>query len=237
MLPTSRGVHRIEVEGIPQDPEFIRDSIRMTQVCMFDRMPETDEDVSYSRRFNPEFQKRYEAAHESSGVFRFLLTTVPAAIGQSESTKSRNLESELADEIAYTNRCRRLSIYSQIATLLSLCRLSRFTALQYIQTNRKCSWPIRRSKGSLYRPRSMEEWETQYNANMNSSSPSSPSNPAVSMRHSSWQLLRPRIHTFDLVVLRLHNSQGQATSLLKHGPGNTVLSNLCTGLHLVVSIA
>ena len=218
VLPTSRGVHWIEVEGIPQDPEFIRDSIRMTQACKFDRMPETDADVSYGRRWNPEFAKRYEAAHESSAFFRFLLTTVPAAIGQSDSTRSGNLESELADEIAYTDRCRRLSTYSQIATLLSLCRLSRFTALRYIRTNHECSWPIRRSKGSLYRPRSMEEWETQYNANINSSSPSSPSNPAVSAHHSSWQLLRPRIHTLDLVVLRLHNSQGQATSLLKHGP-------------------
>lgn len=64
----------------------------------------------------------------------------------------------------------------------------------------------------------MEEWETQYNANMNSASPLSPLNPSVSARHSSWQLLLPRIHTLDLVVLRLHNSQGQATSLLKHGP-------------------
>ncbi|KAF2997911.1 hypothetical protein E8E13_004679 [Curvularia kusanoi] len=215
VLPTSRGVHWIEVEGIPQDPDFIRDSIRMTQACKFDRMPETDSDVYYSRQFNPEFQKRSEAAQESSAFFRFLLTTVPAAIGQSESIRSGNLESELADEIAYTNRCRRLSTYSQIATLLSLCRLSRSIALRYIQANRKCSWPIRRSKGSLYRPRSMEEWETQYNANMNSSSPST---PEVSLRHSSWQLLRPRIHTLDLVVLRLHNSQGQATSLLKHGP-------------------
>lgn len=217
-LPTPRGVHWIEVEGIPQDPEFIRDSIHMTQACKFDRMPETERDVFSSRQLNLEFQKRYEAAHESSAFFRFLLTTVPAAIGQSESTRSGNLGSELADEIAYTNRCRQLSTYSQIATLLSLCRLSRFTALRYIQNNRKCSWPIRRSKGSLYRPRSLEEWEMQYNATLNSSSPSSPSNPAVSARHSDWQLLRPRIHTLDLVVLRLHNSQGQATSLLKHGP-------------------
>jgi hypothetical protein len=31
-LPTARGVHWIEVEGIPQDPEFVRDSIRITQM-------------------------------------------------------------------------------------------------------------------------------------------------------------------------------------------------------------
>ncbi|KAJ8114184.1 hypothetical protein OPT61_g3867 [Boeremia exigua] len=215
VLPTSRGVHWIEVEGIPQDPEFIRDSIRMTQACGFDRIPETDSDVSYYRRFNPEFEKRYEAAHESSAFFRFLLATVPAASEQSEATSSGNLESEQADEIAFTSRCRRLSTYSQIATLLSLCRLSRLTTLRYIQTNYKYSWPIRRSKGSLYRPRSIEEWETQYNINENSSSPS---NPAVSTLHSAWQLLRPRIHTLDLVVLRLHNSRGQATPLLQHGP-------------------
>jgi hypothetical protein len=208
-LPTARGVHWIEVEGIPQDPEFVRDSIRITQSYRFDRMPETRSDVSYNRRLNPEFDRRIHAnpQKDSSPFFRYLLATVPAAIGQS--VDDEELESELADEIAYTSRCRQLSIYYQIATLLSLCRLSRFIALRYIRANRKCSWPIRRSKGSLYRPRPMEVWETQYSGDMN---------PPVSLHHTSWQLLRPRIHTLDLVVFRLHNSHGRATPLLEHSP-------------------
>lgn len=63
--------------------------------------------------------------------------------------------------------------------------------------------------GPLYRPRQMEVWETQYSGGVS---------PPVSLLHTSWQLLRPRIHTLDRVVLRLHNRQGQATSLLKHSP-------------------
>jgi hypothetical protein len=209
-LPTSRGVHWVEVEGIPHDPEFIRDSIRMTQWYKFDRMPETSSDVFYTRRENPEFDRRASAnKHESSLFFPFFLTIVPAVFGRSGSDDSEELQCDLADEIAYTYRCRKLSTYYQIATLLSLCRLSRHIAKRYTQNNHKCSWPIRRSMGSLYRPRPMDFWELQHSGN---------TNPPVSRHHRDWQLLRPRIHTLDLVVFRLHDSQGRATPLLRHAP-------------------
>lgn len=55
VLPTSRGVHWIEVEGIPHDPEFIRDIIRMIQACKFDRIPETNREVSHIRLYILEF--------------------------------------------------------------------------------------------------------------------------------------------------------------------------------------
>ncbi|KAJ8111288.1 hypothetical protein OPT61_g6081 [Boeremia exigua] len=103
VLPVSRGVHWIEVEGIPHDPEFIRDSIRMTQY-----------------------------------------------------------------------------------------------------------WPVRRSMGPFYRPRPMGTWEIQYSGD------SSP--PGIARKHKCWQLLPARIHTLDFVVFRLHDSQGQATSLLRQAP-------------------
>ena len=210
VLPAFRGVHWIEVEGIPQSPDFIRDSIRMTQWYRFDRMPETHSDVLHSRQLNPEFNRRANAGRrESSPFFRHLLTTVPAVFGRSQSDDSEGLGSDLADEIGYTSRCRQLSTYYQIATLLSLCRSSRHIAQRYIRNNRKCSWPIRRSMGSLYRPRPMDIWEAQYSGD---------NSPPVSESHSSWQLLRPRIHTLDLVVFRLHDSNGRATSLLKHAP-------------------
>jgi hypothetical protein len=209
VLPTSRGVHWIEVEGIPQEPEYVRESIRITQSYRFDRMPQKWLDVYKCRRGNSEFSERDHANPQksSSPFFRYLLTTVPAAIGQS--ADSEELERELADEIAHTSRCKQLSTYYQIATLLSLCRLSRSIALRYIKANQKCSWPIRRSMGALYRPRPMELWETQYSGDMS---------PSVSLRHTDWQLLRPRIHTLDLAVFRLHDSQGRATPLLKHAP-------------------
>ena len=215
VLPAFRGVHWIEVEGIPQDAGFVRDSIRMTKWYKFDRMPETYSDVRYNRDLNCDFSDRAsEAKQDSSPFFRYLLTTVPAVMGKSDLAGNKELESGLADEIAYTSRCRQLSTYYQIATLLSLCRLSRMIALRYIKTNRKYSWPIRRSMGPLYRPRPMEVWDTQYSGG---------ASPPVSLLHTSWQLLRPRIHTLDLVVLRLHDCQGQATSLLKHAPWQYVI--------------
>lgn len=214
VLPTSRGVHWVEVEGIPQEADFIRDSIRMTQWCRFDRMPASHSDVYHSRQLNPEFSRRAEATQkDSSPFFSHLLTTLPAAIEPSEGTGNEQLESDqtddLADEITFTSRCRQLSTYYQVSTLLSLCRLSRSIALQYIRSNHKCSWPIRRSMGPLYRPRPIEVWESQYSGDIS---------PPVSLHHKSWQLLRTRIHTLDLIVFRLHDSHGRATSLLKHAP-------------------
>jgi hypothetical protein len=53
-------VHWVEVEGIPHDPEPIRDSIHMTQWYRFDRMPETFNQISDERNSNPEFRARAE---------------------------------------------------------------------------------------------------------------------------------------------------------------------------------
>jgi len=211
VLPTSRGVHWIEVEGIPHDAEFVRDSIRLTQWHKFDRIPETHKDVFNIRQENPEWNQRAATKEEESGpFFRQLLTTVPAVFGWSGSDEdSEELQSDLANEIAYTRRCRRLSTYYQIATLLSLCRLSRFIAQRYIRGNSNCSWPVRRSMGSLYRPRPMDIWEAQYSGDKS---------PPAPRKRGSWQVLRPRIHTLDLVVFRLHDSQGRATPLLRHAP-------------------
>ncbi|KAF1951993.1 hypothetical protein CC80DRAFT_495629, partial [Byssothecium circinans] len=217
VLPASRGVHWIEVEGIPHDPEFIRDSIRLTQWHKFDRMPETHDDVYRSRQENPEFNTRAKTIkEESSPFFRRLLTTVPAVFGRSglddnalDHEFDSFLQRDLTDEIAYTHRCRKLSTYYQIAALLSICRLSRYIAERYIQDNSKCSWPVHRSMGSLYRPRPMYFWEAQYSGGQI---------PPVLRNRDCWQVLPPRIHTLDLVIFRLHDSQGRATPLLRHAP-------------------
>lgn len=207
VLPASRGVHWVEVEGIPHEPDFIRDSIRLTQWYKFDRMPETRDDVYKSRQFNPELKKRARAKkEESSPFFRHLLTTVPAVFGRSGPD-----DGAPTDEIAYTRRCRQLSTYTQITTLLSTCCLSRIVAEQYIRADEMlCSWPIHRSMGPPFRPRPMDVWEAQY------SGEKAPSE--VSRDRGCWEVLAPRIHTLDLVVFRLHDSQGRATPLLRHAP-------------------
>lgn len=213
-LPASRGVHWIEVEGIPHYPEYIRESIRLTQWHNFDHIPERHSDIHRFRNENPGFDDRPLAddqePREASDFFRHLLTTVPAVFGRSGSSGvSEDLRHELADELSFTRRCRQLSTYYHISALLSVCRLSRHIAEQYIKNNFQCSWPIHRSMGPPYRTRPMNVWEVQYSGNKA---------PLVSRDRSCWQELRPRIHTHDLVVLRLYDSQGRATPLLKQSP-------------------
>jgi hypothetical protein len=208
VLPTSssRGVHWVEVEGVPHNPDFVRDSVRMTQQYKFDRIPETNDEVWHQRQLRSDFNRRAEESkHESSPFFRHLLTTVPAVFGLND---NKDLQPHLADEIAETYRCRQLSTYTQMTTLLSVCWLSRNVAKRYIQDNCKYSWPIHRSMGPLYRPRPMDVWEIQYGGEKN---------PPVATKND-WQLLAPQIHTLDLVVFRLHDSQGRATPLLRHAP-------------------
>lgn len=173
-------------------------------------MPEKN--VYYLRGENPEFNNRVRANLDelSSPFFCHLLTTVPAVFGQSGPEEdSEMLRSDIVDEIAYASRCRQLSTYTQITALLSVCRLSRTIAIQYIQRQSAYSWPIHRSMGTNYRPRPMKIWEAQY---------SGEKNPTVARDYSSWQLLRPHIHALDFVVFRLHDSYGRATSLLQHAP-------------------
>lgn len=52
----------------------------------------------------------------------------------------------------------------------------------------------------------MNVWEIQYSGDKA---------PSASRDRSCWQELRPRIYTHDLVVLRLDDSQGRATPLLR----------------------
>ncbi|KAL1871924.1 hypothetical protein Daus18300_004558 [Diaporthe australafricana] len=216
VLPQTRGVHWIEVEGIPHEPHFIRDSIRMAQWHKFDRMPETHDDVHHTRQLHPNFTKRAKAKTDESGpFFRHLLTTVPAVFGQpgpddddgdAGQHDSKQLPYDRADEISYTRRCRQLSTYTQISTLLSTCRLSRLVAQQRIRNDSKCSWPLHRSMGPLYRPRPIDVWDAQYGDDRS---------PSVISDRDGAEVLAPRIHTLDLVVFRLHDSHGRATPLLR----------------------
>jgi hypothetical protein len=208
VLPTSnsRGVHWVEVEGVPHEPDFVRDSVCITQSYEFDSIPETNDEVWFRRQLRPDFNRRAEESeHESSPFFRHLLTTVPAVFGLNH---SKDLQPHLAGEIAETYRCRQLSTYTQMTTLLSVCWLSRNVAKRYIHNNCKYSWPIHRSMGPLYRPRPMDVWETQYCGDKH---------PPVTTKND-WQLLVPQIHTLDLVMFRLHDIRGRATPLLRQAP-------------------
>lgn len=225
VLPQARGVHWIEVEGIPHEPDFVRDSIRMTQWHRFDCIPETHDAVYYARQRHPRFSERAKAKEDESGpLFRQLLTTVPAVFGRSgadnDDDGSKQLPYDRMGEIAYTRRCRQLSTYIQISTLLSTCRLSRLVAQQRIQDDSNYSWPLHRSMGPLYRPRPMDVWEAQYGSNKV---------PAVISNPDGAEVLAPRIHALDLVVFRLHDSQGRATPLLRQAAWEYGVETPCHG--------
>lgn len=231
VLPKIRGVHWIEVEGIPHEPEFVRDSIRMTQWHRFDSMPETHDAAYHARQRHPKFSERAKAKTDESGpFFRHLLTTVPAVFGRPgpggdddgapEQHNSKKQHYDWADEMAYTRRCRKLSTYTQVSTLLSTCRLSRLVAQQRIRDDSNYSWPLHRSMGPLYRPRPMDVWEAQYGCDKV---------PAVISNCDGAEVLAPRIHALDLVVFRLHDSQGRATPLLRQAAWQYGVETPCHG--------
>lgn len=238
VLP-ERGIHWIQIEGIPHEPKYIRESIRMTEWHNFDSLPDKCNDVYQIRQRHPDFNSRAQIKdHESGPFFRYLLTTVPAVLGKSQQGDDSSIgqvdgneqQSEAhngADEVAYTHRCRQLSTYTQLTVLLSTCRLSRLVSMRRIEADRDCSWLLHRSMGPLYRPRPMDVWRAQYSNDDDDDSEKVPyGSPSRSYR--DWDKLTPRIHTLDLAVFRLHDSQGRATPLLRYAPWQYSIE---TGMH------
>lgn len=223
VLP-ARGIHWIEVEGIPHESAFIRESISMTEWFKFEHVPETDAEAWDIRQDWPGYCERATAKSDkdddSGAFFRRLFTTVPAVFGRGgDATPAgglhklkQQLTGDLADEVAYARRCRQLSTYTQMATLLSVCRLSRLVAQQRIYDERKISWPIHRSLGPHYRPRPLDVWKNQYSDDAKIPGRLSPRGDGD---EDEVQQLVPRIHALDLVVLRLHDRHGRPTPLLR----------------------
>lgn len=211
-----RGIYWIELEGRPHDAPYVRDSIRFTRQS-YGGVPEISRwEVSLLEKC-----KEHEARFMSKNVtkercpsmfFQCLGPVVPSvwgAAGPGNEHGDREMtEQELAEELADTRRCRQLSTYTQVTALLATCRLSREIALEYIQKSCPYKWQIYRSKGPLYRPRPLHVWEEQY-TNENSNGPD------CNHRHIP---LVPTIRSpLDLVVLRLHDSHGRPTPLLRQG--------------------
>lgn len=208
-----RGVHWFEVEGTLHPAAYIRESIRFTQAYNFgENTPQSLEAVRSVWGKVPEHLHRAQNKSEtSSGFFRRLLTTVPTVWGISG--PGGDDEDAQADEIAYTRRCRELSSYTQITTMLSTCQLSRLIALRYIDDNREYSWYVFRGMGPLYKPRPMKVWQAQY---ADGQEPELP--PRIVADGREWEVMRPKIYMLDLAVFRLHDSQGRPTPTLRHAP-------------------
>lgn len=160
----------------------------------------------------PEHRERARLKNNNTGnFFRELLLTVPSVWGLSG--PEHDEQQDQAEEIAYTRRCRELSTYTQISVLLSTCQLSRLVAQRHMDKNCEYSWHVFRSMGPLYRARPMRVWEDQYHGNRVPQVPD-----WIVAKGREWEILSPRIHELDIAVLRLHDSQGRPTHMLRHGP-------------------
>lgn len=220
-----RGIHWFQVEGILQPAPYIRDSIRFTKMYNFGEFtPQSTEEI-YRHIFKvPEYMARAQLKFDNTGgFFRQLLTTVPSVWGLSGPQPGDELPQEDQDqEIAYTRRCRQLSSYTQIAVLLSTCRLSRLVA-QRRTDDTEYNWYLFRGMGPLHRPRPMRVWEDQYCGTGDGQAPLEvePDRRAVVAAAGGtreWELLLPKIDFLDIAVFRLHDSQGRPTHMLRHGP-------------------
>lgn len=215
VLP-DHGMHWLEIEGLVHEASHVRDSIRFTHQRFPDgNLPETTEDfyrlpMSDEQRTRMEDYRRFSSGTGQGLFFKSLVAVVPSVWGEAGPEKEHSdgdLPEQIAEEVAYTRRCRQLSTYTQVATLLSTCSLSRSIALKYAMKYYPRVWWVYRSKGLLHRPRSLGLWEAQYLKSNESVENGSPYQNLVAE-------MRPMM---DLIVLRLHDQHGRATPMLRQG--------------------
>jgi len=150
VLPSCGGVHWVEFEGFPHESHIIKESLQWTHDLFNDREP-TVREYNYGNWSHEGFVRFCESLNQSSQFFKYLYTIVPSVYGKSREGQDE-LTQEIRTEIASTRRCRQLSTYSQVATLLSTCQTSRLAALDYLSKMvPNGSLPIYRGSGPLYR--------------------------------------------------------------------------------------
>ena len=150
VLPPRGGVHWVEFEGLPLAPHLIKETLRWTKELFNDREPNVREynDAEWSRE---DYVKFCNFLNHSTPFFKHLYTIVPSVYGKSR-VRQDEITQDIQDEIAATRRCRLLSTYSQIATLLSTCLTSRLAVSDYLR-NRvpNGELPLYRGAGPMYR--------------------------------------------------------------------------------------
>lgn len=206
-----RGIHWVEIEGSVDEAPYVHHSIRSTRHNYPDGiLPELTAGDFW---LLPNKCKCSENPKVGSLFFDNLVPVVPSVwglAGPGDACGDEEMNVQLAEEVAYTRRCRQLSTYTQVATLLQTCRLSRDVAWGYIEEYRESfRLPIYRSKGLLHRPRPLDVWEAQYPSKDSSG-------PDYGPPHT--RLVPPIRSHLDLVVFRLHDAHGRATPLLRQGP-------------------
>jgi len=214
VLPPRGGIHWIQIEGVPHPPDTIRESLDRVRDLFDDKEPVEPSAVQKLRAKNRAyFDYTMEKARDddyTSPFFESLYVIPPSLWGRGGKPIDHEVDGE-EEELAETRRCRQFSTYTQIATLLSTCRVSRMVALRHLdRMTGDGTWPLYRSVGPLARPRQMSIWKKQYRHG---------ADPPIlpGEEDSEEDALVPKIcATLDLVVFRLHTASGHATDILKH---------------------
>jgi len=154
VLPYRGGVQWVEFEGIPHPPHTINKTLELTYELFGDREPDMKESIL--RRFvysgNMEDIEYLNSLDNSTPFFQKLHTVVPSVYGKSKNKSENLLSHDVLKEVAETQRCRQLSTYTQVTTLLSTCQTSRISALEYLRNMVPIvAWPLFRGLGPLYR--------------------------------------------------------------------------------------
>ena len=207
VLPYQGGVHWVEFEGVPHPTHLVKKSLEWTHSLFGDKEP-GDSENQIAQYDHPEYNdyclKIGDSQGQSSMFFHYLYTSVPSVYGKSKGPQENELTQDVLDEIAATRRCRNLSTYSQVSTLLMTCQTSRVAALDYLRKMiPNGAWPLFRGAGPMYRPRTLSTWKQQYE-----SIGMCPDNPD--------RLVPTMCGPMDLVVYRLHTSSGYPKDILKH---------------------
>lgn len=162
VLPQQGGVHWVEFEGFPHSAHVINKSLEWAHDLFDDKEPEAHEN-SIARYDNNEYKKHCNGLDQSSLFFQYLYAIVPSVSGKSKGLREDLLTQDVLDEIVATQRCRQLSTYTQVATLLSTCQTSRLAALDYLRkVIPNVAWPLYRGAGPMYKPRPLNTWKQQY---------------------------------------------------------------------------
>jgi len=202
-LPHQGGIHWVEFEGFPHPSHVINKSLQWNHDLFDDKEPDNHKH-SITQYHNREYNNYCHDLNQSSLFFQYLYPIAPSVYGKSTGLQKDEPTQDVLDEIVATKRCRQLSTYTQVATLLSTCQTSRITALAYLEKMiYNAAYPVYRGAGPMHRPRPLSTWKQQYQN--------------IETVPEQVDSLVPTIcGTLDLVIYRLHTASGYPKEVLKH---------------------
>ncbi|EPE35824.1 hypothetical protein GLAREA_05162 [Glarea lozoyensis ATCC 20868] len=213
VIPSHGGIHWIDVEGFPRSTAAILRTLARVKHHFDDKerdsisirgpSPVVVDDWEYWCYV----RDKVERGDPSTPFFDHLYPIVPSVWGRAgPGPKELDIIQDFSDEVAAVGRCRQLSTYTQISSLLSTCKSSRWTAFRWLEREIPGEqWRLFRGEGLMCRPRHLSVWKEQYQT----------SEPPEKQMEAE-ELVPGSFDDTDLVILRLHTTSGHLTTTMKH---------------------